>query len=63
MADHWHGTGTSLHDAAEEAADKALKEKGDGTYKLVTISVHVAADPSGTGPNPIHDYSVVLGPG
>jgi hypothetical protein len=63
MADHWHGSGEKLHDAAEEAADKALKEKGDGTYKIVSIEVHVKADPTGPGPNPIHDYSVVLGHG
>lgn len=64
MADTWTGTADSLHKAAEKAADQALGPGEEGTYEIV--SIHVKAhrnQPGETGPNPIREYSVVLGPG
>jgi len=56
----WQGNGPSLHAAAEDAA----KDLPAGPYKIVSIHVEVHHNqPGEQGPNPIREYSVVLGPG
>jgi hypothetical protein len=55
----WRGKGETLEDAFENAAEKA----DDGEHK-VTIYVQVHTNqPGEQGPNPIREYSVVLGGG
>ena len=56
----WQGKGTSLHEAAEDAA----KDAPAGRYEIVSIHVEVHHNqPGEQGPNPIRTYSIVLGPG
>ena len=57
MAGPWKGTKEKLHDAFEAAAEQA----DEGEHK-VTIYVTTYKNKEGeTGPNPIRDYTVVLG--
>lgn len=51
-----HGKGGTLHDAIQEAWDKAPKGgPGETEMEVVRIAVH--------GSNPISAYSVILRPG
>lgn len=56
----WTGTDKPLDKAFEKAAANA--PEGDHELKKITVHVH-HNQPGETGPNPIREYTVELGPG
>jgi hypothetical protein len=55
--DQYQGKGSSVEEAAEDAAKKVPREIQQQTYKL-TIYARLSGEH-----NPVHDYIVVLSPG
>jgi hypothetical protein len=48
----WRGKGSTLHEAVQDAANKAKDEHGAGEYTVDEIKVDIV--------NPIREYRVVL---